>query len=123
LTGSTTWIEYEGTSVVSKVWNGRASLFELDVDGPAGRIEGVGLRLYNPQSNQWSLNWANHNDRTMTEPMIGEFKNGRGDFFGQELLNDRAIYVRNSFWKSLRCRAVSNRHSRMMVARHGKRTG
>lgn len=97
LTGSTTWVEYEGTSVVSKVWNGRASLFELDVDGPAGRIEGVGLRLYNPQSNQWSLNWANRNDGTMTEPMIGEFKNGRGDFFGQELLNDRAIYVRNSF--------------------------
>lgn len=97
LTGSTTWVEYEGTSVVRKVWNGRASLFELDVDGPAGRIEGVGLRLYDPQSNQWSLNWANRNDGTMTEPMIDEFKNGRGDFFGQELLNDRAIYVRNSF--------------------------
>jgi hypothetical protein len=31
LTGSTTWVEYEGVSVVRKVWNGRASLFELEV--------------------------------------------------------------------------------------------
>jgi len=26
LTGSTTWIEYEGTSVVRKIWDGRANL-------------------------------------------------------------------------------------------------
>jgi hypothetical protein len=70
---------------------------ELDVDGPAGRIEGVGLRLYNPQSRQWSLNWANRSDGTMSPPMIGEFKNGRGDFFGQESFDGRAIHARNSF--------------------------
>jgi hypothetical protein len=97
LTGSTTWVEYEGTSVVRKVWNGSASLLELDVDGPAGRIEGVGLRLYNPQSHQWSLNWANRSDGTMSPAMIGEFKNRRGDFFGQESFDGRAIYARNSF--------------------------
>lgn len=97
LTGSTTWVEYEGTSVVRKVWNGRASLFELEVDGPAGHIEGVGLRLYNPQSHQWSLNWANSNDGTMSQPMIGEFKNGRGEFFSREPFNGRAIYARNVF--------------------------
>src|SRR5262245_47023301 len=33
LTGSKEWAEYDGTSVVSKVWNGKASLFELDVRG------------------------------------------------------------------------------------------
>jgi hypothetical protein len=97
LSGSTTWAEYEGTSTVREVWDGRASLFELDVDGPEGRIEGVGLRLYNPQSRQWSLNWANPNDGIMTAPMTGEFKDGRGDFFGQESFNGQVIYTRNSF--------------------------
>jgi hypothetical protein len=72
LTGSNQWLEYDGTSVVSKVWNGRASLFELDVSGPAGRIEGVGLRLYNPETHQWSLNWANSSDGVMNKPMIGD---------------------------------------------------
>src|SRR6185436_4123644 len=48
LTGSTTWVEYDGTSVVRTVWNGGGNLLELDVKGPAGRIEGLSLRLYNP---------------------------------------------------------------------------
>jgi len=41
LTGSTTWVEYEGTTVVRKVWNGRANLAELVADGPAGHFEGL----------------------------------------------------------------------------------
>jgi hypothetical protein len=94
LTGSKTWVEYEGTSVVRKVWNGRANLVELDVSGPAGRIEALSLRLYNPESRQWSLNFSNVRSGTMSPPTIGEFKNGRGEFYSQETLNGRAILVR-----------------------------
>ena len=94
LTGSTKWVEYEGTTVVRKVWNGRANLVELEVDGPAGHIEGLSLRLYNPESRQWSLNFSNSGDGTLSPPTIGEFKNGRGEFFNHETLNGRAILVR-----------------------------
>jgi hypothetical protein len=94
LTGSTTWVKYEGTTIVRKVWNGRANLVELAVDGPAGRLEGLSLRLYNPQARQWSLNFSNVNGGTLSQPMIGEFRNGRGEFFAQESFNDRAILVR-----------------------------
>ncbi len=94
LTGSNDWVEYDGTSVVRKVLNGKANLVELVVDGPAGHIEGVSLRLYNPQTRQWSLNFANANDGTLTTPSIGEFKNGRGEFFNKDELNGRSILVR-----------------------------
>ena len=94
LTGSNTWVEYEGTSVVRKVWGGRANLLELDVSGPAGRIEGLSLRLYNPESRQWSLNFSNAAGGTMSPATIGEFKNGRGEFYNQETLNGRSIFVR-----------------------------
>jgi hypothetical protein len=94
LTGSNTWVEYEGTTTVTKVWNGRANLVELDVTGPAGHIEGLSLRLYNPESHQWSLNYSNSASGTMSEPVFGEFKNGRGEFFGVDTLNGRAILVR-----------------------------
>jgi hypothetical protein len=94
LAASTTWIEYEGTTVVRKVWNGHANLVELEVDGPQGHIEALSLRLYNPQSHQWSLNFANSNGGTLSQPTVGQFKNGRGEFFDQETLNDRAILVR-----------------------------
>lgn len=94
LTGSNTWVEYEGTTVVRKVWGGRANLVELEVGGPAGHIEGLSLRLYNPEARQWSLNFSNSASGTLTPPSVGEFKDGRGEFFGQETLNGRAIFVR-----------------------------
>jgi len=94
LTGSTTWVEYEGTTVVRKVWDGRANLVELKASGPAGSFEGLSLRLYNPQSRQWSLNFANISDGTLVAPTRGEFKDGRGEFYNQETYNGRAILVR-----------------------------
>jgi len=94
LSGSTTWVDYEGTSVVRKVWEGRANLLELEVDGPARHIEGLSLCLYNPESHQWSLNFAGGNSGALSQPTMGEFKNGRGEFFDQEPLNGRAILVR-----------------------------
>lgn len=94
LTGSTTWAEYEGTTTCRKVWDGRANLLELAVDGPAGRVEGLSLRLYNPESHQWSLNFSNIKSGTLNTPTVGEFKNGRGEFFSQETLNGRPILVR-----------------------------
>src|ERR1700722_18007691 len=48
LTGSTSWVEYDGTSIVRKIWDGRGNLGELEVDGPGGHLEGLSLRLYNP---------------------------------------------------------------------------
>ena len=94
LTGSTAWVEYEGVTVVREVWNGKANLLELVADGPAGHFEGLSLRLYNPETHQWSLNFANVNGGSMALPTIGEFKNGRGEFYNQETLNGRAIFVR-----------------------------
>ncbi len=74
--------------MVARIW------WSLKLDGPAGRIEGLSLRLYNPQSRQWSLNFANINDGTLSPPTIGEFKDGRGEFYNQETYNGRAILVR-----------------------------
>src|SRR5215475_9546985 len=94
LTGSTTWVEYEGDTVVRKVWDGRANLVELVADGPSGHFEGLSLRLYNPQSRQWSLNFASSQSGALSQPAIGAFKNGRGEFYDQETFNGRAIFVR-----------------------------
>lgn len=97
LSGSNNWVEYEGTSVVRKVWNGRANLGELKVAGPAGRIEGLSLRLYNPETRQWYISWANSRDGVLGPPMVGGFKDGIGEFYNQETFNGRAIFVRFIF--------------------------
>ena len=94
LTGSTTWVEYQGTSVVRPVWSGRANLLELQVAGPSGNIEALSLRLYNPESRQWSLNFSNSSVGTLGQPTVGEFRDGRGEFFDQETIAGRAVLVR-----------------------------
>ena len=98
LTGSTRWLDYEGTSVVRKVWEGRANLGELEVRGPAGHIEGLTLRLYNAAAGQWNITWANASEGALDRAtMFGGFADGRGEFFGADSLNGRAIYVRFVF--------------------------
>lgn len=94
LTGSTSWIEMDGVSVVQKVWDGRANLLQLEADGPTGHFEGLSLRLYSPQSHQWTLNFSNSSDGLLAQPTVGEFRNGRGEFYDQESMNGRAILVR-----------------------------
>jgi hypothetical protein len=95
LTGSTTWVELNGTVVVRKVWDGRAQLEEVEADGPAGHFEDLGLFLYSPEAHQWSLNFANSKVGVLElPPTIGEFTDGRGVFYDQETLNGRAIMVR-----------------------------
>jgi len=94
LTGSTTWLPMKGTLVARKVWDGRAQIEELNAEGSSWHIEDLLLFLYNPQSHQWSLNSAASDIGAMNTPLIGEFKNGRGEFFDQESFKGRLILVR-----------------------------
>jgi hypothetical protein len=89
------WAEYQGTSVVRPLFHGRANFVEFSVSGPAGKIEGGSLRLYNPQAGQWSLNYANLRNGLLTSPVYGGFdRSGRGSFYGQDMIEGRAILVR-----------------------------
>ncbi len=94
LSGSDDWVQFESHDTTRKLWGGRANLDELEADGPNGHIEGLTLRLYNPHSHQWSIYWANSADPAPENPLIGEFKNGRGEFYDQEMFNGRSIFVR-----------------------------
>ena len=94
LSGSHEWLEYAGTTTVTPLMGKRANIVEFDVQGAAGRIAGVSLRLYQPASGQWSLHFANLANGAMTEPMQGSFQQGHGTFFGQDTLNGRKIMVR-----------------------------
>jgi len=94
LTGSDVWVDYDGTGVCSKVYDG-ALLDRAEFDGPGGdHIEGLVLRIYDRQAHQWRLYWANRKDGVLDPPQVGEFKDGRGEFFAQDRVNGRVILVR-----------------------------
>jgi hypothetical protein len=89
------WAEYQGTSVVKPLMDGRWNFVELSVAGPAGKIEGGALRLYNPKSGQWSLNYTPLSNGLLTAPVYGSFdERGIGRFYGSDTLDGRAILVR-----------------------------
>jgi hypothetical protein len=94
LSGSTEWAEYRGTSEVRPIWNGAANLVELDVEGPAGRIQAMSLRLYNPATRQWSLHSASIRGGGISPPAVGRFTDGRGEFVSEEDFDGRPILVR-----------------------------
>lgn len=95
LSGSSEWLSYTGTTVVREVWAGKANLVELNVDGPAGHLQALSLRLFDPKSNQWSLNFANAAGGGVSVPApVGEFRSGRGEFYDQERFGERTVLVR-----------------------------
>jgi hypothetical protein len=98
LAGASDWIEMHGTTVVSKVWGGRANLAEFKADGPAGPLELLALRVYDPANRQWSLNFATPNVGKLGVPGVGQMRNGRLEFFDQEPINGKAVLVRFSIW-------------------------
>src|ERR1041385_8065672 len=88
------WVENDGTVTVRKVWNGKANLEEIE----AGPIEGATLRLYNQKTRQWGLYWSNAAQGTIDPPLFGEFRDGVGEFYGQDHANGRAVLVRQRFF-------------------------
>ena len=94
LTGSDEWAEYEGTTVVRPVWGRRANLVELDVEGKAGRIQALSVRLHDLGTGKWSLNSASIAGGTFSPPAIGVFKEGRGEFYAEESFEGRAVVSR-----------------------------
>ena len=68
-------------------------MVELEVDGPT-HIEALDLRLYNSETHQWSLNFANTKGGVLGIPMVGELKTDRGEFYDKEDFNGRPVLVR-----------------------------
>jgi hypothetical protein len=94
LHGSHEWYEMTGTTVCRPFWNGKANIEEAELDGPDGHMEAAMVRLYSPSAHQWSLNWVNAKNARFDVPTIGQFKNGRGEFYDQEMFEGRSILVR-----------------------------
>ena len=62
-------------------------------------VELLALRIYNPASRQWSIDFATPNLGTLGAVAGGgEFHDGRVDFCDQEMIHRRAVLVRFSLW-------------------------
>ena len=94
LTGSTSWLEFPATLETRSILQGIGNIdqFRTSFDGRA--FEGFTLRLFNPASGNWSLYWADNHSAELQPPLIGRFRDGRGEFFADDTFAGRPIRVR-----------------------------
>ena len=89
------WLEFEGTSVGAAA-DGRPR----ERRGAAGvrtrldEISGLNLRLYEPAEQRWSATFASLRDGLLTPSVCGRFRDGVGEFHGDDELAGRPISVR-----------------------------
>jgi len=91
LTGCTDWEEFEGTSVAWSLLDGRANIDQFTFPGGATALT---LRLYEPQREQWSLNWATGAEGVLFPPVVGAFTDGVGLFYGDDTHEGTPVRVR-----------------------------
>jgi hypothetical protein len=84
-----------GTVIDQPLWNGRANLEKIEASGSGSRFQGLTLFLYDPKSGQWSQQFASSGDGVMDEPVYGEFKDGRGVFYGWDSSPGKRILERD----------------------------
>ena len=84
-----------GTKTARPVWGGKAVIEEIEADGPSGHWEAANLFLYDPAAHQWSQNYVDSSEgRFDGPPGIGEFRNGRFEFYWQARISGRTILER-----------------------------
>ncbi len=88
------WVQFGGTSIVRPLMGGRANIVELRVSGPNGQIDGLNLRLYQPDARRWSSTFTNLRDGMLAPSVYGGFRRGVGEFYGDDQLVGRPITVR-----------------------------
>jgi hypothetical protein len=94
LSGSIESMNLAGTVTIRKIWGGKASIEEIEAEGPRGHWEGMSLFLYDPAAHQWSQSFIGSANGTFGGGMVGLFHDGKGELFQQDTLDGRAILVR-----------------------------
>jgi len=100
LAGCDEWIEFGGTMEADPILGGLGNFDRNVIDLPGGRYEASTLRLFHPDTRQWSLHWIDGRDPKIDPPLHGAFEDGVGMFFGEDTFRGQPIRLR-FLWQPL----------------------
>ncbi|GHH88162.1 hypothetical protein [Streptomyces capitiformicae] len=78
------WEEFPSTSRCRPLFDGAANIDEIDM--PYLGSKGLTLRLFEPDTGLWTLNWSSSRSGRLFPPVAGRFEGGRGEFYGDDTL-------------------------------------
>lgn len=91
LAGCTEWEEFTSTSRCWNLFGGAANIDEFSF--PDG-TNGLTLRLLDPATKEWSLNWSSSETGTLLPPVVGHFDATLGRFYGDDAHDGTPVRVR-----------------------------
>ena len=95
LRGSTEWIEYEAQYDLQLLLDGLGNIDRYKAVREGETVNGMTLRLFNPETEEWSLYWAdNIRAGILQPPMVGKFQGDVGEFFGDEEVDGKKVLGR-----------------------------
>jgi hypothetical protein len=93
LTGSDDWAVFPAHAVCYRMFGGNANVDEIAF--PTLGSSGMSVRLYDPDTELWSIYWASTTDPGVLGPPVkGRFTDGVGEFHGDDTHDGRPVRVR-----------------------------
>lgn len=104
------WEEFGSTAGCRPLFDGAANIDEIDM--PHLGAKGLTLRLFDPETRQWSLNWSSSRSGRLFPPVVGGFagcegveepgrrdgsgeaRRARGEFYGDDVHDGVAVRAR-----------------------------
>jgi hypothetical protein len=86
------WEEFPGVSYASRHFSGGANFDEIEF--PTKGFAGLTIRLFDREREEWALYWASQRTGKLFPPVFGRFKDGRGEFFGDDTHAGQPVLAR-----------------------------
>jgi hypothetical protein len=96
LAGSHEWIDFDGTTIAQPIMGGYGNMDDNVLELPGGGYRAVTLRLFDANSNQWSIWWLDGRlpRGPLDPPVRGSFRHGVGTFYADDTFKGKPIRVR-----------------------------
>ena len=87
--GSDDWYEFDGVASARPLLGGVGNVDEMHC--PSEGFSGATVRLQDQATGDWSIYWADSTTGRLFPPVVGRFADGRGEFYGDDIVGGRDI--------------------------------
>ncbi len=100
LVGADTWDTFDATLSVRPILGGLGNVDDYKADYNGKHIDAVTLRVFNPETEDWSLYWVDSLTTIVQPAVVGRFRDGRGEFFADDFHKDTPVLAR-FIWRDI----------------------
>jgi len=79
---------------VRSILGGLGNVDDFKAEWNGQRVEALTLRVFNPEAEEWSLYWVDNRTAVLQPPVVGRFRDGRGEFFARDAHDGTPVLVR-----------------------------